>query len=265
MAQLDDDIGIVMKKLKEMGEDENTIVVFTTDNGTELFTWPDGGTTPFAQCKGTIMEGGFRVPCIARWPGHIPADTVQNGLMSGLDWFPTFLAAAGNPNITDQLLKGVKLGDRTYKNHLDGYNQMDMITGKGPSNRHEIFYLGESTVGAVRIDDYKFTFIGQPQGWLGEKIHMPIFPISPICASIPSSAWAGPTMARRTGAQQYFEWFKYEFWRFVFVQQVVGKALQSFIEYPPMQKGASFNLEAVKAEMAKRMAQAEAASKGTGQ
>ena len=135
MAQLDDDIGLVMKKLKDMGEDENTIVVFTTDNGTEVFTWPDGGTTPFAQCKGTIMEGGFRVPCIARWPGKIPADTVQNGIMSGLDWFPTFLAAAGNPNITDQLLKGVKLGDRTYKNHLDGYDQTAMITGKGAVQR----------------------------------------------------------------------------------------------------------------------------------
>ena len=124
MAQLDDDVGLVMQKLKDMGEDDNTIVVFTTDNGTELFTWPDGGTTPFAQCKGTVMEGGFRVPCILRWPGHVPADTVQNGIISGLDWFPTFLAAAGNPDITEQLLKGVKLGDRTYKNHLDGYNQI---------------------------------------------------------------------------------------------------------------------------------------------
>ena len=135
MAQLDDDIGLVMQKLKDLGLDDNTIVVFTTDNGTELFTWPDGGTTPFAQSKGTVLEGGFRVPCILRWPGHVPADSVQNGIFSGMDWFPTFLAAAGNPDITNQLLKGVKLGDRTYKNHLDGYNQMDAITGKGPSER----------------------------------------------------------------------------------------------------------------------------------
>ena len=199
MAQLDDDVGLVMQKLKDMGEDDNTIVVFTTDNGTELFTWPDGGTTPFAQCKGTVMEGGFRVPCILRWPGHVPADTVQNGIISGLDWFPTFLAAAGNPDITDQLLKGVKLGDRTYKNHLDGYNQMDMITGKGPSNRHEIFYLGESTVGAVRIDDYKFTLHRTtPGGWLGEKTH-PDVPTSPTCVSTRSSAWAGPATGRKKG------------------------------------------------------------------
>src|SRR5438477_5375987 len=128
MAQLDDDIGLVMQKLKDLGLDDNTIVVFTTDNGTELFTWPDGGTTPFAQCKGTVMEGGFRVPCILRWPGKVPVGTVENGLISGLDWFPTFLAAAGNSEITEQLLKGVKLGARTYKNHLDGYNQLDLIT-----------------------------------------------------------------------------------------------------------------------------------------
>src|SRR5262249_22464670 len=174
MAQLDNDVGLVMQKLKDMGEADNTIVVFTTDNGTELFTWPDGGTTPFAQSKGTVMEGGFRVPAILRWPGHVPPDTVQNGLMSGMDWFPTFLTAAGNPSITDDLLKGVKLGDRTYKNHLDGYDQTAMITGKGPSTRHEIFYLGESTVGAVRIDDYKYRFIDQPAGWLGEKTHVDV-------------------------------------------------------------------------------------------
>src|SRR6202040_892113 len=139
MVQLDDIVGSVMQKLKDIGADENTIVVFTTDNGTEVFTWPDGGQTPFAQAKGTILEGGFRVPCLLRWPGHVPADSVQNGIFSGMDWFPTFVDAAGNPNITAQLLEGVKLGDRTYKNHLDGYDQMAAITGKGPSARHEIF------------------------------------------------------------------------------------------------------------------------------
>jgi len=264
MAQLDDDVGLVMQHLKDMGEDDNTIVVFTTDNGTELFTWPDGGTTPFAQSKGTVMEGGFRVPCILRWPGHVAADSVQNGIFSGLDWFPTFLAAAGNPDITAQLLKGTKLGDRTYKNHLDGYNQMDAITGKGPSKRHEIFYLGESTVGAVRIDDYKYRFIDQPRGWLGEKTHVDIpYLINLRLDPFERQGW--PNDGTKEGGQQYFDWFKFQFWRFVFVQQVMGKELQTFLEFPPMQKGASFNLDAVKAEMAKRMQQAEAASKGTGQ
>jgi arylsulfatase A-like enzyme len=264
MAQLDDDIGLVMKKLKDMGVDDNTIVVFTTDNGTEVFTWPDGGQTPFAQSKGTVLEGGFRVPAMIRWPGKVPADTVQNGIFSGLDWLPTFVAAAGNPNIIDELLKGKEIGGRTYKNHLDGYNQMAAITGKGPSARHEIFYLGESTVGAVRIDDYKFRFIDQPAGWVGEKTK-PDVPYITNLRLDPFERTGWPNNGTKEGGQQYFDWFKYQFWRFVFVQQLVAKELQTFIDYPPMQRGASFNLDAVKAEMAKKMEQAEAASKGTGQ
>src|SRR5258707_748950 len=248
MAQLDDDIGLVMKKLKDMGEDDNTIVVFTTDNGTEVFTWPDGGQTPFAQSKGTVLEGGFRVPAILRWSGHAPADSVQNGIFSGMDWLPTFVAAAGNPNITEELLKGKTIGDRTYKNHLDGYNQMAAITGKGPSARHEIFYLGESTVGAVRIDDYKFRFIDQPQGWLGEKTH-PDVPYITNLRLDPFDRTGWPNNGTKEGAQQYFDWFKYEFWRFVFVQQQVEKLAMTAIEFPPMQKGASFNLDAVKAKI----------------
>ena len=262
MAQLDDDIGLVMQHLKDAGLDDNTIVVFTTDNGTETFTWPDGGTTPFAQAKGTVMEGGFRVPCIVRWPGHVAPDSVQNGIMSGLDWLPTFAAIAGNPNVTDQLLKGVKFGDRTYKNHLDGYDQTAMLTGKGPSNRHEIFYLGESTIGAVRIDDYKYRFIDQPQGWLGPKTH-PDVPVITNLRLDPYEKMGFPEDLTKNGSLMFMgDWYMYQFWRFVFVQQVMGKEIQTFLEFPPMQRGASFNLDALKAEMAAKMAQAEAASKG---
>jgi len=261
MAQLDDDVGLVMKKLKQLGVDDDTIVVFTTDNGTELFTWPDGGQTPFAQSKGTVLEGGFRVPAIIRWPGKVPADTVQNGIFSGLDWLPTFVAAAGNPNIVDELLKGKEIGGRVYKNHLDGYNQLDAITGKGPSARHEIFYLGESTVGAVRIDDYKFRFIDQPAGWVGEKTK-PDVPYITNLRLDPFERTGWPGNGTKDGAQQYFDWFKYQFWRFVFVQQLMGREIQTFLDFPPMQRGASFNLDAVKAEMAKRMEQAQAAAKG---
>jgi arylsulfatase len=261
MAQLDDDVGLVMKKIKDMGEDDNTMVVFTTDNGTELFTWPDGGQTPFAQSKGTVLEGGFRVPAILRWPGHVPTGSVQNGIFSGLDWLPTFVAAAGNPNITEELLKGKTIGDRTYKNHLDGYNQMAAITGKGPSVRHEIFYLGESSLGAVRIDDYKYRFIDQPAGWLGEKTH-PDVPYITNLRLDPFERTGWPNAGTKEGSQQYFDWFKYQFWRFVFVQQVLGKEIQTFLDYPPMQRGASFNLDAIKAEMGKKMEQAQKAAKG---
>ena len=254
MAQLDDDIGLLMQKLKDMGEDENTIVVFTTDNGTETFTWPDGGNTPFRGQKGTIFEGGFRVPAIVRWPGKVPAGKVENGIFSGLDWFPTFVAAAGDPTIVDELLKGKKIGDTKYKVHLDGYNQLDLITGKGPSNRHEIFYFGESTLGAVRIDDYKYRFIDQPGGWIGSKVHVD----APVLTNLrldPFERLDFPENGTLNGSENYFQWFQYEFWRFVFVQQQVGKLAMTALEYPPMQKGASFNLEAVKAKIEEAMKQ----------
>ena len=112
MAQLDDDVGLVLQKLKDMGVDDNTIVVFTTDNGTETFTWPDGGNTPYRGQKGTIYEGGFRSPAMIRWPGKVPANKVENGIISGLDWLPTLVAAAGNPNIGAELKQGKKVGDR---------------------------------------------------------------------------------------------------------------------------------------------------------
>jgi arylsulfatase len=247
MAQLDDVVGGVMKKLKDLGIDDNTILVFSTDNGAENFTWPDGGQTPFAGGKGTVLEGGFRVPCILRWPGKVPAGKVENGIMSGLDWFPTFVAAAGNPNIVDELKKGKKLGDKTYKVHLDGYNQLDFITGKGKSARNEIFYFAEATLGAVRIGDYKYRFIDQPQGWLGGTVKVD---------------WPMLTNLRldpleRTGMGQSMEqaeWFKYEFWRFVFVQQEVAKFGETFVQFPPIQKPASFNLDAVKEQVVKAVA-----------
>ena len=250
MAQLDDDIGLLMQKLKDMGEDENTIVVFTTDNGTENFTWPDGGQTPFFGGKGTGYEGGFRVPAIVRWPGKVPAGKVDNGIFSGLDWFPTFVAAAGDPNIATDLLKGKKIGDTKYKVHLDGYNQLDLITGKGPSNRHEVFYFTESNLAAARVDDYKYRFIDQPKGWIGDKTR----PDAPTLTNLrldpfERTAWRDGN----NGSFQYFDWFRFEFWRFVFVQQQVGKLAMTAIEYPPMQKGASFNLDAVKAKIEEAM------------
>ncbi len=248
MAQLDDIVGDVTKKLKAMGVDDNTIVVFTTDNGTEVFTWPDGGQTPFAQSKGTVMEGGFRAPAMIRWPGKVPAGKVENGIFSGLDWFPTFVAAAGNPNIVADLKQGKNLNGTNYKVHLDGYNQMDLITGKGPSNRHEIFYFGESELGAVRIDDFKYRFIDQPNGWLGEKTK-PDVPYLTNLRLDPFERTGWPGNGTKDGSQQYFDWFKYEFWRFVFVQQQVAKLAMTAVEFPPMQMGASFNLDAVKAKI----------------
>jgi arylsulfatase len=246
MAQLDDIVGSVMQKLKKDGLHDNTIVVFTTDNGAECFTWPDGGQTPFAGEKGSVLDGGFRVPCIIRWPGKVPAGKVENSIISGLDWFPTFLTAAGNPNIVDELKKGKQLGERTYKVHLDGYNQMDLITGKGPSQRHEIIYFAEGTFGAVRINDYKYRFIDQPGGWLGGTVK----PDFPILTNIRLDPFERTGLGRSINN---YSWFAYQFWRFVFVQQVVTKFAETFIEFPPMQPPAAFNLEAVKEQVARHI------------
>ena len=247
MADMDDNIGTLLKHLDDIGEADNTIVVFTTDNGAEVFTWPDGGMTPFKNTKGTVGEGGFRVPCIARWPGHIKPGTVENGIFSGLDWFPTLMAAAGNSDVTNQLLKGVKLDDRTYTNHLDGYNQMDLITGNGPSKRHELFYFGGPHLGAVRIDDFKFTFFQQPQGWPGAKVTTDM----PTMVNLRQDPFERtPTLNNESlnngGFGYVNDFMAREFWRFVLVQQQVAKLAMTAIKYPPMQEPATFNLDAVK-------------------
>ncbi len=251
MAQLDDIVGSVLKYVKDNGLDDNTLIAFSTDNGTENFTWPDGGQTPFAGGKGTALEGGFRVPAMIRWPGKIPAGKVENGIVSGLDWFPTFVSVAGNPNIAAELLKGKAIGGQTYKVHLDGYDQTDLLMGKGPSKRHEVFYFTEGTLSAVRLDDYKYRFTDQPNGWLGAtlKVDWPIL----VNLRLDPFERTGMYNGKDNGSIAYYNWFAYEFWRFVYVQQEVAKAAQTFLEYPPMQKGASFNLEQLKAEMEKRM------------
>ena len=258
MAQLDDCVGKLLKHLEEIGEADNTIVIFTTDNGAEVFTWPDGGMTPFRATKGTAFEGGFRVPCIIRWPGHIKQGVVENSIFSGLDWFPTLLAAAGNPNITDQLLKGVKLGGRNYKNHLDGYNQLDLLLGKGPSNRHEIFYFAGAQLGALRIDDFKFQFIQQPWGWSGEKITTDM----PTIVNLRQDPFERTPSIRgeslnRMGGGYMNDFFAREFWRFVLVQKIVGKLAQTAIDFPPMQAPASFNLSSVKTKIDEMMKEHE--------
>ena len=252
MAQMDDSIGALLKHLEDMGVADNTIVIFTTDNGAEVFTWPDGGMTPFKATKGTVYEGGFRVPAIIRWPGKVKPGSVENGIFSGLDWLPTLAAAAGAPDITDQLLQGVKLGDRTYKNHLDGYNQMDLLLGKGPSARHELFYFGGPKLGAIRIDDFKFQFYQQPQGWPGEKVTTDM----PTVVNIRQDPFERTPSLRsenlnEMGGGYMNDFYAREFWRFVLVQQEVAALAKTAIDYPPMQDPASFNLDAVKREIDK--------------
>jgi arylsulfatase A-like enzyme len=254
MEQLDDCVGDLLKHIDDIGETNNTIVIFTTDNGAEVFTWPDGGMTPFRATKGTVYEGGFRVPAIIRWPGKVKPGSVENGLISGLDWFPTLAAAAGATDITEQLLNGVQLGDRTYKNHLDGYNQMNLLTGSGPSARHELFYFGGPHLGALRIDDFKFTFFQQPYGWPGEKVTTDM----PSIVNLRQDPFERtPSIRGETlndlGGGYMNDFYAREFWRFVLVQQQVSQLAETAVNYPPMQTPASFNLQAVKDQIQEMM------------
>jgi len=259
MKQLDDNVGVVMQALKDRGLDKNTIVIFTTDNGAETFTWPDGGTTPFAGSKGMVLDGGYRVPAIIKWPGHVPADTVSNGIMSGLDWFPTLTSMAGNPKVTEQLLNGLKLDGKDYKVHLDGYDQTPLITGKGPSNRHEVWYFAQTHLGAVRVDDWKYSFLTQPNGWFG-VVERPNIPTITNLRQDPYERMNWPSHGTADGSVAYWDSFKHEMWRFQVASQVIAQNIPSFIKYPPMQAGAGFSTGDLKA----KVEGAIAASKGNG-
>jgi arylsulfatase len=214
--------------------------------------------TPFKATKGTTYEGGFRVPAIVRWPGKVKPGTVENGLFSGLDWLPTLAAAAGNPNISDQLLKGVSLEGRTYKNHLDGYNQLDLLLGRGPTARHELFYFGGPKLGALRIDDFKYQFVQQPYGWPGEKVTTDMPTITNIRQDPfeRTSSIRGETL-NNLGGGYINDFMAREFWRFVSVQQRVAALAETAIAFPPMQAPATFNLDAVKQQV-EEMAKAHA-------
>jgi arylsulfatase A-like enzyme len=240
MAQMDDDIGGVLQHLQSIGELDNTIVVFTTDNGAEVFTWPDGGMTPFAGNKGMGEEGGFRVPAIICWPGHVPAGKVENGIFGSNDWFPTFVAFAGNPNVTAELLNGKQIDGQTFKVHLDGVDQTNVLTGKGPSARHAFPYFTGPQLAAVRIDDWKYVFRTQPEGWFGPKVALDWPRLFNLRLDPFERCWFNNC------PPEMMEVYGHEFWRFVYVQQQVAQMGETFVQFPPMQKPASFNLENVR-------------------
>jgi arylsulfatase len=245
MAQFDDNVGSVMKKLDDLGIADDTIIVVTTDNGAESFTWPDGGTSPFKGAKGMGTEGGFRVPAVVRWPGNVAPNQVINGMMSGMDWFPTFVAAAGNPDVKEELLEGKILDGKNYKVHLDGYDQTDMLTKGAESARNEFWYFTQSELAAVRIGNYKYVLIDQPDGWLGATVKVNFPKIYNLRLDPFERMGFGPNES----FMSFEHFYGRNFWRLVYMQQEVAKLAKSTLAYPPMQGGASFNLEAVKKQV----------------
>lgn len=166
LLHLDSIVGKVLKQLDDMGVANNTIVLFTSDNGVNLSYWPDSGTASFRGEKGLTWDGGFRVPMLVRWPGHVAANEWTGEFMTSEDWLPTLMAAVGDKNIKERLMKGTKVGERDYTVFLDGYDQTAMLTGSGKGNRREFFYYAENELNAMRIDQFKFSF-SIKNSWLG--------------------------------------------------------------------------------------------------
>ena len=237
MMELDSLVGSLMKKLDDLGIADNTIVVFTSDNGAETFSWPDGGNTPFRGEKGTTWEGGFRVPAVARWPGVIKPGTIINEITSHEDWLPTFLAAAGDPHIKTKLLTNLKAGDKTFKTHLDGYNFIAFFKGetaKGP--RREIFYFDDSAnINALRYDDWKISFAWiEGNLFTGRRVSQNV----PIVTNLRQDPFE--RYHEQSGA--YERWWADKLWTLVPAQAITGQFLQSFKEFPPSQKSGSFDV-----------------------
>jgi len=241
MTEFDDDIGVLLKKLDDLKIADNTIVIISTDNGAEVFTWPDGGTTPFRGEKATTWEGGFRVPAVARWPGVIKPGTVINDIFSHLDWMPTLLTAAGEPGVKEKLLKGHKADGKKFTVHLDGYDQTALLKGEGKGARNEIFYItDDGDLSAFRYNKWKVLFTQQ------KSTGMDVWrePLSPTRMPILVDLHADPFEAAvsRGHSYEYDKWAAERMFVFVPAQTIVAEFLGTFKDYPPRQKPSSFSV-----------------------
>jgi arylsulfatase len=244
MVEHDRHIGMFLKKLDDLGIADNTIVFYSTDNGVHMNTWPDAGMTPFRGEKNTNWEGGWRVPAMVRWPGKIKAGSVSNEIMHHMDWLPTFLAAAGDGRIKEKLLTGHRAIGRDYRVHLDGYNFLPHLTGKkknGP--REDVFYFSDSgDLTALRYKDWKFIFLEQRaeatlQAWIEPWTQLRI----PYLVNLRRDPYERAMLTSNT----YYDWLIDRAFVFVPAQQYVGRFLETFTEYPPRQKAASFTIDQV--------------------
>ena len=242
MVEHDNHVGMLLAKLKELGLDQNTIVMYSTDNGSESFSWPDGGTTMFRGEKNTQWEGGYRVPCAIKWPGVIKPGTIINEIGSHEDMLTTFLAAAGNTNVKEELLNGKTVGGMNYKVHLDGYNLMPAFKGDASWPRREfIYWTDDGSVAALRYDNWKATFLKQN----AHGLHVWLEPFEELRAPMLTNLRMDPFELAQDIGMDYERWFVEHMFLIAPAGAYVGSWLQSFKEFPPRQKPGSFNLERV--------------------
>ncbi len=253
MVAHDEMVGQMLAKLDELGIADNTIVMYSTDNGVHYNSWPDAGITPFRSEKNTNWEGGWRVPAFARWPGHIPAGSVLNGIVSHQDWLPTLLHAAGEPGIIDKLLAGHTVGERTYNVHIDGFDMLPYWTGEAQASpRENFFYMSDDgDIIAIRMGDWKVVLMEQR----AKQLQCWFEPFVPLRAPKIFNLRRDPFERADENSNTYWDWVMSRIYIVYQMQGLVAAQIQDFIKYPPRQKPGSFNLEAV-------MRQLEAAGSG---
>jgi arylsulfatase A-like enzyme len=248
MVEHDGMVGQLLDKLKELGIENNTIVMYSTDNGAEVFSWPDGGSTMFRGEKATNWEGGWRVPAAIRWPGVIKPGTISNEIGAHQDMLPTLLAAAGDPNVKQELLKGKKIGDMTYKVHIDGYNLLPALKGQAEWPRKGFLYFtDDGNVAALRYGNWKITFMKQN----AEGIDVWRSPFEVLRAPMICNLRMDPFERAEYESIGYDRWWVDHMFAFAPAAAMVGEWLQSFKEFPPRQKPGSFSLDRVMEEVMK--------------
>ncbi len=243
MVTHDEQIGEILDKLDELGIADNTIVMYSTDNGPENDTWPDGANTPFRSQKDTNWEGGWRVPAFIRWPGKIEAGTVLNGIVSHQDMLPTLVAAAGDPDIKSKLLAGHKVGSKTFKVHIDGYNLIPYLTGKEKeSPRSFFFYMSDDgEVMAVRHKDWKFV-LGEQRA---NQMRVWMEPLNKLRVPLIFNLRRDPFEKAQHNSNTYYDWMMYHAFLLYDMQALVAQQIDDFVKFPPRQRPAAFNLDAV--------------------
>jgi len=247
MIEHDANVGELLALLDELGIADDTIVLYSTDNGPHYNTWPDAGTTPFRSEKNSNWEGAYRVPAFIRWPGHFPKNVTLNGIVAHEDWLPTFAAAAGDPKIKDRLRDGVDLNGRHYRNYIDGYNQLDYLSGKvKESPRHEFWYVNDDgQVVAARYDAWKVVFLenrGQAFGVWRE-------PFTELRVPLLFNLRRDPFEKAQHNANTYDDWFLDRPFVIVPIQGLAAKFLQTMKDYPPSQSPGSFNLSKIEEQL----------------
>ena len=247
MVEHDMHVGKLLKLLDDLKIADNTIVFYSTDNGPHFNTWPDAGTTPFRSEKNSNWEGAYRVPAFVRWPGHFPADVTVNGIVSHEDWLPTFAAAAGNTTIKDQLRKGANLNGRYYKNYIDGYNQLDYLSGKAKdSPRNEFFYVNDDgQVVAIRYNAWKAVFLENR----GEAFGVWREPFTELRIPLLFNLRRDPFEKAQHNSNTYNDWFLDRPYVVVPLQGLAAKFLMTMQEYPPSQTPGSFNLKKIEEQL----------------